>query len=239
VLPRPAEPLVAAVERRFARSGSFAKYYARGKLRHDPVYFALLERGLVPDGARVLDLGCGQGLLLALLLEAGAAARAGRWPEGWAAAPRMVGLRGVELDRREVRRARTAFEPEGEADVVLGDLRSAELPESDVVVAIDVIHYLARVEQERLLARIARALTPGGTFLFRVCDAAAGARALWTRLGDRLGTLSKLGRMGPLALRSAAEWRGLLEAHGLETRALPMSARTPFANVLFAAQRRP
>ena len=88
MLPRPAEPLVAAVERRFARSGSFAKYYARGKLRHDPVYFALLERGLVPDGARVLDLGCGQGLLLALLLEAGAAARAGRWPEGWAAAPR-------------------------------------------------------------------------------------------------------------------------------------------------------
>ena len=226
--------------RRFAPAGSFAKHYARGKLRHDPVYFALLERGLVPDGARVLDLGCGQGILLALLLEAAAAARAGRWPGGWPAPPEKLWLRGIELDRAEVRRARSAFAHGGapEAEVAHGDLCSAELPESDVVVAIDVIHYLPREAQQPLLARVARALAPGGVFLFRVCDAAAGARALWTRIGDRLGTLSKRGRLGPLALRSADEWRGLLEAHGLAASALPMSAGTPFANVLFAARKR-
>ncbi|HXZ86754.1 MAG TPA: class I SAM-dependent methyltransferase [Myxococcota bacterium] len=238
-MPQPADALVDAVARRFARAGSLAKYYARGKLRHDPIYFALLERALVPDAARLLDLGCGQGILLALLVEARAAARAGHWPSAWPPPPAKLGLRGIERDRAEVRRARIAFESAGEpeAEVVLGDLRLAELPESDVVVAIDVIHYLERVEQERLLARVARALAPGGVFLLRVCDAAAGWRALLTRLGDRLGTLSKLGRAGPLQLRSAAEWRSLLEAHGLETELVPMSAGTPFANVLFTARR--
>ena len=41
---------------------------AGGKLRGDPVYAALLAQGLLAGRARVLDLGCGQGLLAAWLL---------------------------------------------------------------------------------------------------------------------------------------------------------------------------
>ena len=215
------ERLTAAVSRRFAPAGHFARYYARGKLRHDPVYFELLGRGLVPAGARVLDLGCGQGILLALLAESG---------EGFAA------LRGIERSPAEARRARAALGRAVELDEA--DLCDAKLPASDVIVAIDVLHYLVPAAQEQLLARVAEALAPGGAFLLRVCDAAAGLRARLTRLGDRLGTLSKLGRAGRLHLRPAAEWRARLEALGLANEALPMSAGTPFANVLLCARRR-
>jgi SAM-dependent methyltransferase len=239
-LPTPADALARAVERRFARAGWFARYYARGKLRHDPIYFELLARGLVPDGARVLDLGCGQGILLAFLVEAEAAARAGRWPAGCALPPRKLELRGLELSPMEVRRARRALEGEGgpEADVAVADLADAKLPETDAIVAIDVVHYLAPPLQDDLLARVAAALAPGGVFLLRVCDADAGWRTRLTRLGDRLGTLSKLGRAGRLYLRSAAEWRARLEALGLATEASPMSAGPPFANVLLVARKR-
>jgi 2-polyprenyl-3-methyl-5-hydroxy-6-metoxy-1,4-benzoquinol methylase len=51
----------------YRNAGRFAYYFARGKLRGDPVYRAILESGLLLGRARVLDLGCGQGLLAAWL----------------------------------------------------------------------------------------------------------------------------------------------------------------------------
>jgi hypothetical protein len=33
--------------------------FVRGKLRYDPVYFALLTQGLLPAKGSLLDLGCG------------------------------------------------------------------------------------------------------------------------------------------------------------------------------------
>ena len=40
---------------------------ARGKLAGDPVFAGLLQRGLIPSHARILDIGCGRGLSAALL----------------------------------------------------------------------------------------------------------------------------------------------------------------------------
>src|SRR5580698_9496745 len=51
----------------YRNAGRFAYYFARGKLRADPVYRSILELGLLLGRARVLDLGCGQGLLAAWL----------------------------------------------------------------------------------------------------------------------------------------------------------------------------
>jgi SAM-dependent methyltransferase len=232
----PARQLVGAVARRFAPASIspaavFARLWAREKLRRDPIYFSLLQSGVIPDGARVLDLGCGQGILLALLVEA----RAGDWPSEWAPRPVTSTLRGVEQDPTEVRRARAALR--GAATIEELDLREAKLPPSDVIALVDVIHYLEPAEQQRLLARVAEALAPGGVLLLRVCDAAAGLRAFLTRAGDRLGTLTKRGSLGRLHLRSAAEWTARLEALGLSVEPLPMSAGTPFANVLLVARK--
>jgi hypothetical protein len=47
--------------------GSLVWRFARGKLGGDPVFAGLLQRGLNPPDARVLDIGCGRGLLAALL----------------------------------------------------------------------------------------------------------------------------------------------------------------------------
>jgi 2-polyprenyl-3-methyl-5-hydroxy-6-metoxy-1,4-benzoquinol methylase len=51
----------------YRKAGLFAYFFARGKLGSDPVYRAILERGLLLGRLRILDLGCGQALLTAWL----------------------------------------------------------------------------------------------------------------------------------------------------------------------------
>ncbi|HKC50479.1 MAG TPA: methyltransferase domain-containing protein [Myxococcota bacterium] len=232
----PASELIDVVARRFAGAGTMARSYARAKLVLDPIYFSLLRHGLIPDGMRLLDLGCGQGILLALLVAAREAARAGEWPSDWAPPPALSELRGIELDAAEVRRARIALR--GAATVEERDLCEAKLPASDVIALVDVIHYLRPAEQERLLSRAAEALDSGGVLLMRVCDAADVLRAFVTRASDRFGSLTKRGSFVRIHSRSAAEWIGRLEQLGFSVDCLPMSAGTPFANVLLSARKR-
>ena len=232
---REARALVDAVARRFRPAGVFAERFARGKLRHDPVYLDLLRRGVIPDRARVLDLGCGQALLLCLLVESTALARAGRWPASWPPPPAQLQLRGIERAASDVRRARIALAAEGEIEQ--RDVRTAPLAQSDLIALLDVVHYLEPDSQDHLLGRVANALSPGGVLLLRVCDAAAGFSALLTRMTDRLGSLSRGRMVGRLYSRSATEWIAALERLGLSASAEPASAGTPFANVLITARK--
>jgi trans-aconitate methyltransferase len=227
--------LTEAVFRRFAPAGTLARYFARGKLRHDPIYFALLRQGGLPDELRLLDLGCGQGLLLALLVESRDRARAGTWPSSWPRPPSKLALRGIELRDAEVLRARRALGPEAAIDAL--DLREAALGSSNWITAIDVIHYLEPDAQDHLLARIASALVPGGLLTLRVCGTDAGLRAFVTRTADQLGTLAKGAAPSRIYLRSAAHWLAALESLGLSAQAEPMSDGTPFANVCIAARK--
>ena len=81
----------------YRRSGRFGWHFARGKLDRDPVFRALLERGDIPARARVLDIGCGQGLLASLFCACDELARRGTWPAQWASPPTGVRYTGIEL----------------------------------------------------------------------------------------------------------------------------------------------
>jgi hypothetical protein len=86
-------------------AGFYYWQFARGKLRYDPVLFSLLRRGLLPARGRLLDVGCGQGVLLSLLIAAREHYRDGDWPQGWPAPPLALELQGIDL-RRPVQAAR-------------------------------------------------------------------------------------------------------------------------------------
>lgn len=68
-----------------------ALHFARGKLRGDPVYRAVWEGPWLARGGTVIDLGCGQGLMLALIAEARAD---GRTEDG--SLDRISGKTGLE-----------------------------------------------------------------------------------------------------------------------------------------------
>jgi SAM-dependent methyltransferase len=228
--------LIEATAMRYLPAGSYAYHYARGKLRHDPLYFQLLRDGLIPDEARVLDLGCGQGILLALLDTVGRFFHVSDRPDGWPQVPSDLRLRGIDRQPRAVRRARVALG--AAASIVQADLRSAQLPDSDVIALFDVLHYLPPAAQEEILGRAVRALHRDGTLLLRVAARQRLARSRLTVLSDRLATLMRGEAWGAYHLRPLWEWKDLLQSLGLQAQTMPMSQGTPFANVLLIARRR-
>ncbi len=199
----------------YRNAGRFAYYFARGKLRADPVYRAILELGLLLGRARVLDLGCGQGLLAA-------------WP-----APQALSTRGIELMARDVERARCALGTSSE--VSQADIRNTAFGTVDAVVILDVLHYMTPQAQLEVLQRVRAALPPRGLLLLRVGDAGGGLRFRYGQWSDKLVMLLRGHSIVAQHCRSVAQWRLLLQECGFDSEAKAMSRGTPFANVLLIA----
>src|SRR6185295_13994361 len=169
--------------------------------------------------ARILDLGCGQGLLAALLAQARVQEN---WPGTWAPAPKPAAYRGIDAVRRDVERAARAGGDQ--AIFTCGDIRSTDFGSADTVVILDVLHYLDYAAQEDVLRRARAALGPGGVLLLRVADESDSGRFCWTLWMDRLAMALRGRRVEPYHCRPLDQWKEMLDALGFAVEAVPMSA---------------
>jgi SAM-dependent methyltransferase len=236
--------LIDAVSHPYRAAGRFAWHFALGKLRHDPFFGHILAHGLIPDDARILDLGSGQGLLAALLMgaqawhrAAAASASSAGWPERWPAPPAPRSIHGIDLTPRDVSRARIALrEHEARIRFECGDIRAMPFPASDVVVACDVLHYVDADAQEAILRRIRDSLAADGVLLLRVSDASGGWRAALDRAVDFGVQVARARRANRLTCRSEAQWLALLHTLRFDVTLLPMGHGTHGANRLMIAR---
>jgi uncharacterized protein (DUF2062 family)/trans-aconitate methyltransferase len=223
--------LVRRAADRYADAGITAWEFARGKLRSDPIYRAALAPEVLRSGGTLVDVGCGQGLTLALLAEARRAVDGGRWPLGSPPPPRFVRMTGIETRVRVAAIARAALE--GDAEIVEGDARTVPMEQASAVLLFDVLQLMRPEEQEALLAKTAARLEPGGVVLVREADASAGWRFTVVRLGSRLKALAFRTRDQSFHARTPAAWRECFARHGFQTDVRPLQGPTPFGNVLF------
>jgi uncharacterized protein (DUF2062 family) len=225
--------LVRRASDRYLDSGITAWEFARGKLSGDPVYVAVLSVELPAATGTLLDIGCGQGLTLALVAEAQHTAAQGAWDTTRPDPPQFSRLVGVELRPRVAHIARRALEHE--AEILAGDVRLVGVPPADVVLVFDVLHMMPDVDQRHLLRAIRASMPPTGRLLVREADATAGWRFRMVWLGNSLKALFTGRWRQRFTFRSQSEWRVLLHEEGFQPHVQPMAAGTPFANVLISA----
>lgn len=226
--------LVDHASRSYRTAGRFAYHFARGKLGCDPMFLALLERGLIPDNARILDLGCGQGLLAAWLLAARQSYATGEWPAAWNAPGQPADIRGVDLLSSDIQRAQTALGAPTRFEQ--GDMRHVDFGQADVVVIMDVLHYVDIPAQDEVLRRVRAALPANGLFITRVGDADAGLAFKLSNWVDRTVAFFRGNGLPPTHGRPLREWKQTLESLGFHVEAADMNGGLPFANVMLIAR---
>jgi predicted exporter/SAM-dependent methyltransferase len=143
------------VNERFRRLGAYPRYFARGKLRLDPMFERLPH--FLPDQGTVLDIGCGLGVAAAFALA------------------RSADVRVVAIDPDEDRVGVARFVLGERGEVRVGAAPAA-LPEvsASAVLCLDVIHHL---DAEGLLATLAharRCLQPDGRLVLRATVPGSG-----------------------------------------------------------------
>lgn len=135
--------------------------------------------------------------------------------------------------RADVRRAHAAL---GDCcEIEQGDIRVAEFGHPDAVVILDVLHYMDEATQRDVLERVRAALPAGGLLLLRVGDAQGGWRFRCSQWVDTVIMLIRGHSRVNTHCRGIGEWRDLLRDRGFTVESTPMSAGTPFANVLLIA----
>jgi len=184
-----------------------AHYYVRSKLKMDPVARALYELGAAEPYGAIADVASGRGQFGLLLRMAGSA----------------KAVTGFDWDADKVKTATAAAAELTETSFSHGDVREVELPSSDTVLLIDILHYLTREEQDDLLIRSARATR--GRVIVRDVDPDQGAASVFTQSWEWVTTTLGYNRGARVAPRSFTEITAVLEGEGLVVTREPCSAR--------------
>ncbi len=224
----------------YRQAGRFAWHFAHGKLGRDPAFKGMLQLGLLSGDSeiKVLDIGCGQGLLSSWLLSAQAQYANGEWPGSWPAPPAIAHVHGIELMPRDVKRAQRALQAVADrASFEVGNMCTAHFPPSDAVVILDVLHYVDFSAQDDVLRKVHGCLPEDGVLLLRVGDAAGGLPFRISNWVDNVVTSIRGHKTLPTFCRTIADWQRDITALGFSVRAIPMNAGTPFANILLVCKK--
>lgn len=169
----------------------------------------------VPQGARILDIGCGSGLWLLLL------ARNGRIAHGT----------GVELAQAKIDVANSIKTADDNLDFAALDSASPWPADAyDCLSMIDVLHHVPVTQQQQFLARIAD--TSARTVIFKDIDPQAIIKRRMNSLHDLL-LAHQLPRY--CAKETAAQW---FEQMGFEITHLGRHDMLWYSHYLIVAQRK-
>jgi 2-polyprenyl-3-methyl-5-hydroxy-6-metoxy-1,4-benzoquinol methylase len=170
----------------------------------------------VPAGARVLDIGAGDGIFARLAAAHGAREVIALEPDLRKCLPRL---------RHAAVRVVAGFD-----DAVGGQF--------DVVTMIDVLYKVPLREWDGLFARVRDRLVPGGLFLLKELDPEHRWKAVWNRAQESLANALDLTLGRSFSYEAGPALRARLERAGLDRFEVHYIGRWyPHAHVLYSARR--
>lgn len=188
-----------------AHPGITTRAFARGRADDGRSSYAILAGAAgeaLGRGQVILDLGCGDGYLLELLVQRGARAE------------RLV---GVDLSADEIDAARARPRLHG-AVLRCEDARAMSLPDASAGCVLSHLAFTLMSDVEAVVAEIARVLRPGGTFAAIVGGGPRGddafARFLDLLRETYLRAPARAPRLGDIRARREDGLHALFGGHG-------------------------
>lgn len=129
--------------------GPVLEWYLRVKLRLEKNY--KLFNALIPRNASVVDLGCGYGFLPYMLM----------------LTSKYRSIIGVDYDEEKIEVARNGYLKNERVDFHHADITKYSIPETDVVILSDVLHYLTDVQKSDVCRRAIEAIRKEGMLIIR------------------------------------------------------------------------
>lgn len=175
----------------------------------------------VPASGKILDLGCGFGMLTLYLALCSQTRR----------------VKGIDISNRRLRTAEFVSANIRNVTFESGDLLQCAIEEPDCILLIDSLHYFPILVQNQLLEKCHGHIKPGGKLLVRDSNADKRFRHLITTFHETIMTKSGFTHGDVLCFRSLVELRSHLERLGFMVDVLPMWQKTPFADTLLVCKK--
>ncbi|MDR0892947.1 MAG: 1-acyl-sn-glycerol-3-phosphate acyltransferase [Mediterranea sp.] len=194
-----------ALVQNYIYKGPIVEWYIRVKVRMEHNYRRFDE--LIPAEGRITDIGCGYGPLCYML----------------ALTSERREILGIDYDAQKIAVAQHGWLRQERLQFRQGDALEYPLPESDVFVLSDMLHYLSDERQFALLRRCAALLRPHGLIILRDGNAEETEKHRLTRLTELFSTrVFRFNRTAePLHFTSESRLREMVGACGLSVTALP------------------
>ncbi|MFC2101271.1 methyltransferase domain-containing protein, partial [Bacteroidota bacterium] len=164
--------------KQYIYKGPILEWYTRIKLKLEKNY--TLFNDLIPKKASIVDIGCGYGYL-----------------------PYMLNLfsneriiTGVDYDKDKIDVAAKISHDIPNLNFIHTDIDAYELPNSDVFILNDVLHYMPEENQLNTIRKCISKLNKNGKVIIRDADANIKRGTFFTKLTELYGTRSGFNKMG-------------------------------------------
>ncbi|KXX71685.1 trifunctional MMPL family transporter/lysophospholipid acyltransferase/class I SAM-dependent methyltransferase [Flammeovirga sp. SJP92] len=190
--------------------GPVTEWYVRIKLMLED-NFRLFE-SLLPKEGVITDLGCGLGYTTQML--------------AYMSEKRQ--LLGIDYDEEKIRIANSGVHYQENIHFESGNIKTHPFPASDVFIISDVLHYLPKEEQIKVVKRCLSLLKPNGFLIVRDGDKDEEQKQKKTKLAEVWSTeIIKFNKVeNELEYISKQEFSSIIDELGYELDVIPMSKIT-------------
>jgi 2-polyprenyl-6-hydroxyphenyl methylase/3-demethylubiquinone-9 3-methyltransferase len=205
--------------RAFRGHGPAVRLYLGIKLRICPV--RRVETYVPPQG-RVVDLGCGSGLMAALFMLGSERRR----------------VTGFDLDPKKVQAARRLKERWPTLEFHEADLIALHIPDAGAVTIVDVLYLIPFAQQEEILKRSFEALPSGGVLLLKDMDTRPRWKYAWNYAQETLAVRIVGFTLGSsFYFRSRQSYQKLLEGLGFRVEVVRLDRSYWYPHILFICRK--
>ncbi len=203
----------------FIYKGPVVEWYLRIKLRMEHDY-RVFDR-MIPRKAVITELGCGYGFLAYML----------------AFLSEKRTLTGIDYDAEKIETASHCFSKNQQIQFVAANATEYPLPESDVFILSDMLHYLKPEQQQQLLSQCVARLRSEGMIIIRDADRNMSKAHRLTRLTEFFSTrLLQFNKTdNDLYFLSGNDIRDFATQYGLNVESIPNDRYT--SNIVYKLTR--